>query len=276
VGGSFRAWLYKIATNACLNAIESRKAVRRLLPDQLRPSTTSMPDPVPPTEIAWLEPYPDSLLDDAVYKAPNPEARFAGRESVHLAFVALVQELPARQRGAVLLCDVLGWSSAEAATLFDTTTASVNSALQRGRDSLAKRYPGGRPSQTDLGTNNQQLLARYVKAWEGHDVEGLVAVLSEDATFTMPPWQEWYAGRQAIGSFFAEAWKTCNGLRLLPTAANGQPAFAVYDRSPSDGRFIAHAIHVLTVDRDAIVAVTAFQPPTGPELFQFFGLAPVL
>jgi RNA polymerase sigma-70 factor, ECF subfamily len=269
VGGSFRAWLYKIATNACLNAIEARKVARRVLPEQLGASTTERPDPTPPTDIAWLEPFPDSLLEGALGSIPSPEARFAGREAVELAFVAVVQELPPRQRAAVLLCDVLGWSSAEAAADLSTTTASINSSLQRGRDALAKRYPRER---AQAGADDPDLVARYVKAWEGHDVEGLVALLAKDATFAMPPWLEWYAGRDVIGAFFAEAWKTCGGLRLLPTAANAQPALAVYERSRTDGRFIAHAIHVLTVDDGVVETVTAFQPPTGPKLFPFFGL----
>jgi RNA polymerase sigma-70 factor (ECF subfamily) len=273
-GGSFRAWMYKIATNACLNAIEARKGVERLLPDQLGPSTTRMPDAVPPADIAWLEPYPDSLLEGVIGNTSNPEARFATRESVQLAFVALVQQLPPRQRATLLLCDVLGWSSAEAATAFGTTTASINSALQRGREALSKRYPERRPSRAS--GDQRQLLQRYVSAWEQHDVNGFVALLSEDASFAMPPWLQWYVGREVIASFFTEAWKSCGGLRLVETAANGQPALAVYERSASGEGFLAHAIHVLTVEQDSITAVTAFQPPNGPELFHFFGLPQTL
>jgi RNA polymerase sigma-70 factor (ECF subfamily) len=275
-GGSFRAWMYKIATNACLNAIEARKVVERLLPNQLGPSTTRMPDAVPPTDIAWLEPYPDSLLDGAIGNTSTPEARFATRESVQLAFVALVQQLPPRQRATLLLCDVLGWTSAEAATAFGTSTASINSALQRGRETLSKRYPERRPSRAS--GDQRELLQRYVSAWEKHDVSGFVALLSEDASFTMPPWLQWYVGREVIGSFFTEAWKTCGGLRLVETAANGQPALAVYEyeHSASGERFVAHAIHVLTVEQDVIIGITAFQPPNGPELFRFFGLPQIL
>ena len=268
--GSFRAWLYKIATNACLNALESRKQVRRLLPDQLGPSTVHMPDGPSLTDIAWLEPYPDSNLEGIAEDAPNPEARYTSREAVQLAFVSVIQQLPPRQRAALMLCDVLGWAASEASGLLGGSTASINSALQRARETLAKRYPVGRPPVASRPDATQQkLLGRYLQAWEGHDLDCFVALLREDATAVMPPWPQWYAGREAIRSFFALAWKTCGGLRLVPAAANGQPAFAVYERAASDGRWNAHSIHVLTFDRDMISALTLFLEP---RLFEAFGL----
>jgi RNA polymerase sigma-70 factor (ECF subfamily) len=276
-GGSFRAWLYRIATNVCLNAIESRKHVQRLLPDQLAPAaaTVQMPDGLPPTDVAWLEPFPDSNLEGIADEAPNPEARYTSREAVQLAFVAAIQVLPPRQRAALLLCDVLGWAAAEAATLLGGSTASINSALQRARETLVKHYPAGRPAAAlRLDPAQQKLLDRYLKAWEGHDLDGFVALLKENATFTMPPWLLWFMGREAIGSFFAMAWKTCGGLRLVPTAANGQPAFGVYEYS--DARWNARTIHVLTLQDEAISTLTAFELPTGPQLFQAFGLPLVL
>jgi|SRR5262245_26073804 len=278
-GTSFRAWLYRIATNACLNAIASRKHVQRLLPDQQAPATDTvqMPDGAPPADVAWLEPYPDSNLEGIADDAPNPEARYTSREAVQLAFVAAIQQLPPRQRAVLLLCDVLGWAAAEAATLLGGSTASINSALQRARETLAKRYPAGRPPEAARPNPAQQkLLSRYLQAWEGHDLDGFVALLKEDATFTMPPWLQWYAGREAIGSFFAMAWKTCGGLRLVPTAANGQTAFAVYERSGADARWAAHSIHVLALEHDMISTLTLFVPPTGPQLFQAFGLPLIL
>jgi RNA polymerase sigma-70 factor (ECF subfamily) len=272
-GGSMRAWLYKIATNACLNAIESRKRVQRLLPDQLGPPTTERPDGSPPADVAWLEPCPASYLEGVADDKPTPEARYAARESVQLAFVAAIQQLPARQRAVLLLCDVLGLASAEAATVLDVTMASINSALQRARETLAKRYPDGRPVAVPRPDAEQQkLLDRYLAAWEQHDVDGFVALLKEDATFTMPPWLQWYVGRDTIRSFFAVAWKTCAGVRLVPITANGQPAFAVYDYSTAGGQWHAHAIHVLTIRDHAIAGLTAFLPPTGPNLFPAFGL----
>src|SRR5438445_3410506 len=140
-GGSFRAWLYRIATNACLTALASRKHAERLLPDQLGPASQTMPPGDPATDVAWLEPYPDSNLEGIVNEAPNPEARLSSREAVQLAFVAGIQQLPPRQRAALMLCDVLGWASAEAATLLGGSTASINSALQRARETLSRRYP---------------------------------------------------------------------------------------------------------------------------------------
>jgi RNA polymerase sigma-70 factor, ECF subfamily len=177
-----------------------------------------MPDGPPSTEVAWLEPYPDSNLEGIADDAPNPEARYAAREAVQLAFVAAIQVLPPRQRATLLLCDVLGWAATEAATLLGGSTASINSALQRARGSLAKRYPTGQPAAAPRPDDpaQQGLLNRYLKAWEAHDLDGFVALLKEDATFTMPPWLLWFAGRQAIGSFFAMAWKTCALTAFVP------------------------------------------------------------
>jgi RNA polymerase sigma-70 factor (ECF subfamily) len=276
-GGSFRAWLYRIATNACLNSLASRKDPQRFLPNQLRPATGQMPSS-PATDVAWLEPYPNAYLDGIGEGAPNPEVRYAAREAVQLAFVAAIQLLPARQRAVLLLCDVLGWAAAEAANLLESSTASINSALQRARETLAKHYPAGRPQATPLSNPVQQrLLGRYLDAWQRHNVNGFVALLKEDATVTMPPWREWFVGRETIGSFFGAAWKTCNGLRLVPTGASGQPAFAVYELSSGpDARWAAHSIHVLSIDQETISTITMFVPPTGPNLFKSFGLPLIL
>lgn len=272
--GSFRAWLYRIATNACLNALESRKRARRLLPDQLGPAAQGMPAGASASDLPWLEPYPDSDLTGIADQAPTPEARYSSRESVQLAFIATIQELPPRQRAALLLCDVLGWAAAEAATLLGGSTASINSALQRSRDTLARRYPAGRPPAAERpDPAQQQILARYLEAWEGHDLDGFAALLREDAAVVMPPWLEWYLGREAIRSFFTQAWKLCGGLRLVPTSANGQPAFAVYEFSRADGQWHAHSIQVLTLERDAIARMTLFLEP---RLLEDFGLPVVL
>lgn len=269
-GGSMRAWLYKIATNACLNALESRKHQQRYLPDQLGPAAEPAAFGAPATDIPWLEPYPDSNLEGIADAAPNPEALYTARESVQLAFVSAIQQLPPRQRAALMLCDVLGWASAEAAKLLDSTTASINSALQRARETLSKSYSDRRPSIQSTPTLEQQkLLRRYLQAWEGHNVDNFVALLKEDATAVMPPWLQWLAGREIIGSFFAGAWKACGGLHLVPTAANGQPAFAVYEYSSADQRWNAHSIHVITLETDMISQVTLF---IDPRLFDGFGL----
>ncbi len=272
--GSFRAWLYKIATNACLNAIERRRNAQRLLPDQLGAAAVQMPPGAPVTDTAWLEPLPDTELSGVADEAPSPEARYTSRESVQLAFIAAIQELPPRQRAALLLCDVLGWAAAEAAALLESSTASINSALQRARESLAKRYPEGRPPAAPRpDPAQQQLIGRYLKAWEAHDVDAFVALLQEDAAAVMPPWLEWYVGREMIRSFFAMAWQTCGGLHLVPTAANGQPAFAVYETSGADDQWHAHSIHVLTLNHEAISRLTLF---IEPRLFAAFGLPLIL
>jgi RNA polymerase sigma-70 factor (ECF subfamily) len=273
-GGSMRAWLYKIATNACLNALESRKHQQRYLPDQLGPAVEPSAFGAPATDIPWLEPYPDVNLEGIADAAPNPEAHFTARESVQLAFVAAIQQLPPRQRAVLMLCDVLGWASAEAAKLLDGTTASVNSALQRARETLSKSYSGRRPSiQSPPTAAQQKLLGRYLQAWEGHNVDNFVALLKEDAAAVMPPWLQWLAGREMIGSFFAGAWKTCGGLHLVPTSANGQPAFAVYEYSAAVKRWNAHSIHVITLENDVIARITLF---IEPSLFANFGLSPFL
>ncbi len=276
-GGSFRAWLYRIATNACLNNLAGRKDPQRFLPNQLGPTTHQMPS-APATNVAWLEPYPSAYLEGIGNEATNPEARYAAREAVQLAFVAAIQLLPARQRAVLLLCDVLGWAAAEAATLLESSTASINSALQRARETLAKHYPGGRP-QAAIPSNpeQQKLLGRYLDAWQRHNVNGFVALLKQDATVTMPPWTEWFVGRDNIGSFFGAAWKTCNGLRLVPTGANGQPAFAVYELSSgADAHWAAHSIHVLSLGDETISSITMFVPPAGPNLFKSFELPLIL
>jgi RNA polymerase sigma-70 factor (ECF subfamily) len=268
--GAFRAWLYRIATNACLNALESRKHQRRYLPDQLGPAGPPKLEGGPALDVPWLEPYPDAGLEAFADATPSPEARYTARESVQLAFVAAIQQLPPRQRAAIMLCDVLGWASAEAASLLDASIASINSALQRARQTLSDRYSDRRPPLESRPTPAQQkLLGRYLQAWEGHDVDGFVAVLKQDATAVMPPWLQWFSGRDVIGTFFAAAWKTCGGLHLVPTSANGQPAFAIYEFSGADKRWGAHSIHVLTLENDAISAITLF---LDPHLFRDFGL----
>ena len=181
------------------------------------------------------------------------------------------------QRAVLLLYDVLGWSAAGAAELLGGSTASVNSALQRARVTLAKRYPDGRPPVA-LPPNRaqQELLGRYLQAWEGRDLDGFVSLLKEDATYSMPPLPQWYAGRAAIRTFFGWAWRSYGGFRLVATAANRQPAFAAYSRMTADAPWTAHSIHVLSLDQDAISSLTLFAKPTGPQLFDAFGLPLIL
>lgn len=266
---SIRYWLYRIATNACLNALAARSSAGRALPDMLRAPTEQMPDREPASDTAWLEPYPDSALDGIADGAPRPDARYEMREAVHLAFIAAIQLLPPRQRAALLLNDVLGWSAAESARLLDSSVAAVNSALQRARATIEARLSAGSSGVSAAATEQQRLLLeRYVCAWESSDVDGFAALLREDATLSMPPWPQWYLGRDAIRTFFA--WTTRLGghapFRLVPAAANRQPAFAFYSRWQGDEwRF--HSIQVLTLDHDAVAAMTSFVVPALSSAF---------
>jgi RNA polymerase sigma-70 factor, ECF subfamily len=273
---SLRNWLYRIATNACLNALVSRASARRILPEAQGPPTDRMPEGEPATEIPWLEPYPDVKLEGLSDIAPNPEARYEMREAVQLAFVAAIQYLPPRQRAVLLLRDVLSWSANETAWLLDTSVASINSALQRARATLEKQYPSGR-QDTYTAPDNQQtvLLERYIRAWEGGDLDGFVALIREDAVLSMPPWQQWYKGRAAIQRFFAWAWRElCNGpFQIVSTAANCQPAFAQYTYSQEDGIYKAQTIHLLTLQDGAISALNVF---LDLKLFAAFGLPSAL
>lgn len=275
--GPFRAWLYRIATNVCLDELSRRKHASRLLPDQRAPATAEMPDGTPATDVAWLEPYPDSDIDGIADDAPNPEVRYTSRQSVQLAFVAVIQQLPPRQRAVLLLCDVLGWSAAETATLLGGSIASVNSALQRARATLATgNADGQRSAAAPTSPAQRDLLTRYVHAWERLDVDGLASLLKEDATYTMPPLPQWYVGREAIGSFFRWAWRLYDGFRMVPTAANGQPAFAAYSRAGAEQPWTAHSLHLLSLDQDKIIGLTLFAKPDGPRLFEPFRLPLVL
>lgn len=273
---SFRGWLYRIATNACLNAIASRASGQRVLPEMHGPPSDQPPDGEPATEVAWLEPYPDTALEGIADTAPSPEARYEMREAVQLAFIAAIQHLPPRQRAILLLRDVLGWTASETAVLLDASVASVNSALQRARTTLVKGFPAGRPCGNPAPDDQQRaLLERYVQAWESADLAGFAALLKEDAILSMPPWRQWYLGRKAIRAFLDWAWDSpgIRSSRLVPIAANCQPAFALYRCSPEDPKGRAHGIELLTLQDDAIAAITVFRDP---QLFAAFGLPAVL
>lgn len=274
---TLRAWLYRIATNACLNALASRKDQHRILPDQLSPPAHEAPSGDPRLDVMWLAPYPDSQLAGIADDAPGPAARYETRESVQLAFIALIQNLPPRQRALVVLCDVLGWSANEAASLLGGSLASINSALQRARATLSTRYPEDRPRNTPTPDQAQRaLLDRYIQAWEAFDLDGFVSLLKEDATYVMPPWSEWYQGRDSIRAFFSRAWQAYGGLRLVATRANGQPAFGLYTCKSADPTYRAHSIQVLELEGGSIASLTNFTKPISPALFAEFGLPPTV
>jgi RNA polymerase sigma-70 factor, ECF subfamily len=268
---SFRNWLYKIATHACLNMLAARRRVARLLPHNIGSPAQSLPRE-PPTEIAWLEPYPDEPLEDLSAAEPGPDARYEVHEAVQLAFVAAVQQLPPLQRAVLLLRDVLGWSATEAAHLLDTSVASITSALQRARATMEKNYDSGERPASQPDERQRELLDRYVAAWETADLEGFVALLKEQAILSMPPYREWFLGREAIRGFFVFACNRYGGrgaFRLLPTSANRQPAFALYARSGAAGDYLAHSIQVLSLRDEHIAVLINFKDP---RLFDAFGL----
>src|SRR5215472_5085898 len=269
---SVRSWLYRIATNTCLNALASQTAARRFMPDALGPPAVEVPGSEPAVEVKWLEPYPDAALEDVPDTAPGPEARYEMREAVQLAFVAAIQHLQPRQRAVLLLRDVMGWSAAEAAQLLDTSVTSVNSALLRARATIERRFPDGRPGALPPQDERQrELLDRYLRVWDAADVDGLVALLREDAVIAMPPWPHWYRGHEAIRNFFARVWPTDRRYqpRLVPTAANRQPAFAVYRPGGQGGLLDGQGIQVLTIRQGAIADITFFRTP---RLVDQFGL----
>ncbi|MGH3130640.1 MAG: sigma-70 family RNA polymerase sigma factor [Gaiellaceae bacterium] len=269
---SFRAWLYKIATNACLKLLARRQ--RQLAPTSLGPPAEVGEAPAPPlAEVLHLQPYPDALLDTSA--DADPAARYVLRESVELAFIAAIQYLTPRQRAVLILRDVLGIPAAEAAQLLETTTASVNSSLQRARAALANlRQPEGSPRALSEEVE-RSLLRRYVEAWHTADIPGLMALLHEDAVLTMPPSPTWYLGPAAIGAFFGSEPADGQGierLRLVETRANGRPALAAY-AADEEGVYRPYGLMVLTIDGEAISAITGFLEQ---GLFDAFGLPATL
>jgi RNA polymerase sigma-70 factor (ECF subfamily) len=257
-GSSARGWLYAIATNVCLTEIDRR--TRRALPRDFGPSVDGRTPPgVPAVETAWIEPYPDMHLASA---APAPEARYEQREAVELAFVAALQHLAANQRAVLILRDVLGFSAQETAQMLSTSVASVNSAMQRARSSVADRVPE-RSQQATLRALDDSvlhdLLGRWVRAWEDNDVDALAALLVEDSAFAMPPLTTWYAPRAEILAW-ARAY-SLNGLwqwRALLTSASGQPALGFYSWDESSRAYLPFALNVLTLRGGLVSEVTAF------------------
>jgi len=264
---SLRAWLYKIATNACLDALDSRRV--RGLPRELYPAgDPNAPLPQPSKEVIWIEPFPDVMIDSQ----PNiyPEARYEVRESITLAFVAALQKLPGRQRAALLLCDVLGWSSAEAAEILDMTAAAINSALQRARETMKQPE---RKTGSQLNEQLSSLLARYVAAWEAADSAALVDVLREDVALTMPPLPVWFGGRVDVKAFldgYLFKGPEMRRMKLMPVQLNGSPSFAVYHVDDT-GVYRAAALHILTIENGEISEINDYLSFDG-QLFSKLGL----
>jgi RNA polymerase sigma-70 factor (ECF subfamily) len=273
----FKNWLYRIATNACLNALTSRSRQGRLLPQQLAGPSSQLPEGQPDSDVPWLQPYPDFELERIVDSSAGPERRYEMREAVRLAFMAAIQQLPPRQRAALLLSDVVGWSAQEIASLLGGSVASVNSVLQRARATMHSHYRSDASSARAVqDTDHRVLLDRYVHAWESTDLDAFVDLLKEDATYSMPPWRQWYHGRDAIQWFFGNVWKSYGGFRLVPAHANDQPAFGFYTRPNASAGWNAHSLQVLCVQDDRISALTMFMKPLTATLFPAFRLPLIL
>jgi len=258
---SVRAWLYRIATNACLDALDKR------------PRTVS-----PAGEVPWLQPYPDELLDELVDQEPGPEAAAVSRETIELAFLVAIQHLPPLQRAVLIIRDVLGYSARETATLLETSAAAVNSALQRARAAMADHLPQRRlewAPGTDPSSAERELLERLMAYSETPDVAGLAGLMHEEVRFSMPPQPGVWEGRDAVvgmwveGGFGSEAF---GSLRCLVTRANRQPAVANYVRNPGGDRYVPLALDVVTIADGAVIEIVTFDG----SVFERFGLPVML
>ncbi len=266
---SLRSWLYTVATRTCLDVIEARG--RRALPMDLGPSSDRVVvGDVPLTDVAWLGPYPDAGIADG---PAGPDARYEQREAVELAFVAALQHLPGNQRAALLLFEVLGFAAAEIATMMETSTASVNSALQRARSIVAEKIPSPTQQRTlrEIGDARlREIVAEYSTALERGDADALVALLTEDVTWSMPPLPHWYRGLEAVTDFAVRVpLTTCGSWRHLPTAANGQAAVACYRWNDDAGAHLGWSINVFGLRGRRIREITSF---IGLDHFAAFGL----
>ncbi|MFJ7967356.1 sigma-70 family RNA polymerase sigma factor [Streptomyces sp. NPDC096324] len=264
---SLRTWLYRIATHRCLDA---RRAAARRPAKEWNVPGVEPPEPTRLGEIVWLQPYPGSLLEDGAEAPLGPEARYERTESVSLAFVTALQLLPPRQVAVLVLRDVLGFRASEVADILDSTVASVNSALKRARAGLRREQPAaaGHPSPPAAGSPAEDaIVGRFVRAWESADVDALVDLLTDDVFMSMPPMPFEYQGRDLVARFCAALFDAGRRFDLVPSRANGQPAFGAYLRTP-DGISHGVGLYVLTLTGDRIRALTRFDNNVLP----WFGL----
>ncbi len=260
---ALRSWLYRIATNVCLDMLDGRS--RRARPMDMGPAAAPIAENLNERgEATWVQPIPDSAVAD-------PAEMAVEQESIRLAFIAALQHLPARQRAVLLLCEVLRWKASEAATLLDTSVASVNSALQRARAALEAAAPDGAAAPTALSDADQQLLARYVKAFQAYDIDALTSLIHEDATQSMPPYDMWLSGRDDIFAWWLGPGIGCSGSRVFPVGfANGSPAFAQYKPSETGSGYDPWAIQVIELSGGRIAELTFFLDTE--KLFPLFGM----
>jgi RNA polymerase sigma-70 factor (TIGR02960 family) len=264
---SIRTWLYRIATNRCLNV--RRSAGRRQAKEWDVPNVEP-PEPTRLGEVMWLEPFPGALLEGAIDVPPGPEARYEQTEAISLAFVTALQLLPPRQLAVLILRDVLGFHANEVAGMLDSTVESVNSALKRARASLQRRRSpavGREPPPVSGSPSEDAIVAKFVSAWESADLDALIALLTDDVFMSMPPMPFEYEGRDAVARFCASLFGAGRRSDLVRTQANGQPAFGAYRCAPTG---IGHGtgLFVLTLTGDRICAMTRFEPSVLP----WFGL----
>ena len=268
---ALRSWLYRIATNVCLDMLNGRQ--RRATPMDLGPAREPIEANLATLpEVTWLEPIPDGR---AVPAAGDPAEVAVARETIRLAFVAALQHLPPRQRAVLILCEVLRWQAAEVAELLDTSVASVNSALQRARATLQKADVSLEGTPPSVDEADADLLARYVEAFERYDMDALTSLIHEDATQSMPPYDLWLSGRDDIFTWWLGPGAGCRGSKVVPTvAANGAPAFGQYKPSDAGDGYDPWALQVLEVSDGRIVELTFFLDTD--RLFPLFGLPPRL
>jgi RNA polymerase sigma-70 factor (ECF subfamily) len=263
---TYRAWLYRIATNACLDFLaHSSRRVNRL------PTAAELGGS--PSEVPWLQPYPDRLLNELSPRESEPDAVVVAKETIELAYLLAIQVLPPPQRAVLILRDILEWSARDTADLLSTSVASVNSSLQRAKAGLQAQRPADRAAASDssmASEGERKLLERYMAAHERADPAAVIELLAEDVRFTMPPQPTHYLGRLDVGAFFEDAFgaSAAGDFRLVPTRANRQPAAANYVRAWGDTVFRAVSLDVLRIEGVAIAEITTFEP----RLFPFFGL----
>jgi RNA polymerase sigma-70 factor (ECF subfamily) len=262
---SVRTWLYRIATNRCLNLL--RSSGRR--PVTAAPLPVPAPEPTRLGEVLWLQPYPDVLLDGLSDQAPGPEARYESREAISLAFVTAVQLLPPNQRAALLLRDVLGYRASEAADMLGLTEDAVTSALKRARATMNAAHSAGRPPPAPGKPQERDLLDRFVAAFTDHDIDALVALMTDDAWVRMPPLPFEYRGTAAVHGFFTAVYPHWSEIdRLVPIRANGQPAWGEYRRDPVTRVLHVSGVYVVGLAGDRICEMTRFETALAP----YFGL----